>query len=89
MMTNGLNDLQVKIVTYLVYVLLAILTLVMTFNSLTVASHERTINEMPDKFVRLERYQSDQQNIKENQRAIMDKLDRLIERQSKIYDSQY
>jgi len=84
-MTNGLSNTQIKLVTYLVYFLLAILTLVMTLNSITVSSHDTAIKEMPDKYVRLERYQSDQQVLKENQRAIIDKLDRLIERQSKIH----
>ena len=78
-MTNGLSDKQAKTVTYLVYFLLAILTILMAWQTIVTLSHGSAIACLPDKYVRLERYQSDQLAIRENQKAIMDKLDRLIE----------
>jgi len=72
-MTEHLDSAKVKWLTYLVYILLASLTLISGWNT-------TKISAMPDKYVRLERYQSDSGRIECTLRDINSKLDRLIER---------
>ena len=72
-MTKNLNESRVKWLTYLVYILLSILTLVTGW-------HTVALSNLPDKYVRLERYQSDASRIENNLKTINYKLDRLIER---------
>jgi len=70
-MTNNLNESRVKWLTYLVYILLFVLTLITGW-------HTVALSNLPDKYVRLERYQTDAGRIESNLKAINDKLDRLI-----------
>jgi len=72
-MTEDLNASKVKWLTYLVYILLAVLTVLSGWNT-------NKISTMPDKYVRLERYQADSGRIECSLREIDAKLDRLIER---------
>ena len=75
-MTSNLNGSTVKWLTYLVYILLSVLTLITGW-------HTVALSNLPDKYVRLERYQSDAGRIESNLKNISDKLDRLIERKVK------
>jgi len=70
-MTDGLNGNQVKFLTYLVYVLLTILTIVVAWQAVTIA-------QIPDKYVRLERYGCDVKDVKERLKALDTKLDRYL-----------
>ena len=81
-MTNGLSDSKVKWLTYLVYFLLAILSIVTAFNTYL-------ISDLPKEYVRLERYKSDLINWNEryisdreirdrNQTKIETKLDEVL-----------
>ncbi|MCP4579818.1 MAG: hypothetical protein GY846_26405 [Deltaproteobacteria bacterium] len=72
-MTENLDSAKVKWLTYLIYFLLAVLTFMSGWNT-------TKISAMPDKYVRLERYQSDSGRIECTLRDIDSKLDRIIER---------
>ena len=74
-MTNGLTSPAVKWLTYLVYGLLIILTIITGWNNVT-------ISKLPDNYVRLERYQADTLRLEQGVRDINNKLDRLIEKKS-------
>ena len=58
-MTNGLSDAKVTWLTYLVYILLAFLTLITGWQQFMVASLQAEIKTLPDKYVRSERYLTD------------------------------
>lgn len=73
-MTQGLNNRKAQWLTYLVYVLITLLTAVSLY-------HFKTIVELPDNYVRLERYTCDIEKVERRLERISDKLDRLIERQ--------
>ena len=70
-MVNGLSNAETKLVTYLVYVLLTLLTLTTGWQAVT-------LNSLPDKYVRLERYNSDQNKICTDIAKVDSKLDRLL-----------
>lgn len=72
-MTENLDNATVKWLTYLVYILLVVLTLMSGWTTTKIAA-------MPDKYVRLERYQADSGRIECTLRDMDTKLDRLIER---------
>ena len=58
-MTNGLSDSKVTWLTYLVYILIAFLTLITGWQQFMVTSIQAEIKTMPDKYVRSERYLTD------------------------------
>ena len=68
-MTNGLNNNRVKFLTYLVYVLLTLLTAVSIY-------HFTEITTLPETYVRLERYICDMAKIEKQLDRIIDKLDK-------------
>ena len=70
-MVSGLNNTAIRFVTYLVYILLALLTLTTGWQAVT-------LGNMPDKYVRLERYNSDQNKICAELTKLDTKLDRLL-----------
>ena len=72
-MVEDLNESKVKWLTYLVYVLLTAITVISGWNTVN-------ISDMPNQYVRLERYQADSQRIEHSLRVIDSKLDKLIER---------
>lgn len=72
-MTENLDAAKVKWLTYLVYFLLVVLTLLSGWNT-------TKISNLPNNYVRLERYQTDSSRIECTLGAINHKLDRLIER---------
>ena len=72
-MTNGLNGNQTKFLTYLVYVLLALLTFATGW-------HFRVLSSLPNEYVRLERYLCDNERLEKTLETIDGKLTRLIER---------
>ena len=72
-MTDDLSESKVKWLTYLVYILITIITIVSGWNTVNISA-------MPDKYVRLERYQTDSGRIECTLQSINAKLDRLIER---------
>lgn len=83
-MTNSLDSSKVRWLTYLVYILLLYLTVLSGLNS-------NRLSNLPDDYVRLERYQSDTHRQLERYQSdsertrlklcdIDKKLDRLIER---------
>lgn len=65
---ENLRSTQVKILTYLVYGLMSILTLTTAFTL-----YELYV--MPDKYVRLERYQCDQDSVRGQLEKLIDKVD--------------
>ena len=71
-MTNGLNGSQVKFLTYLVYVLLTILTIVVAWQAVT-------LSEIPDKYVRLERYGCDVADVKDRLKELSNKIDQCLQ----------
>ena len=72
-MVEDLNESKVKWLTYLVYILLTLITVVSGWNTVNISA-------LPDKYVRLERYQTDSGRIECTLQSINTKLDRLIER---------
>lgn len=68
-MTNGLNSNKIKFLTYLVYVLLTLLTAVSVY-------HFTEITNLPETYVRLERYTCDMQKIEKQLDRIINKLDK-------------
>ena len=64
-MTKGLNDSKVRWLTYLVYLLITVISLVTVYNT-------DAITSIREKYVRLSRYDTDQARIEK-------KLDRLID----------
>ena len=76
-MTDELSESKVKWLTYLVYILITIITIVSGWNTVNISA-------MPDKYVRLERYQTDSGRIECTLQSINAKLDRLIERKIQV-----
>ena len=72
-MTKGLNGNQIRWVTYLVYILLSVITLITAF-------HAYQISTLPDKYVRLERYKSDVDQMIKQQERIADRIDKILNR---------
>ena len=66
-----LKSIQIKILTYGIYALIFVLT------SLTAWQHLQ-LTELPDNYVRLERYKEDQKIDRGSLERIEDKLDQLI-----------
>lgn len=74
-MTNGLNETQVKVLTWVVYALIFILTTVTAWQHIE-------IYNMPEKFVRLERYQADTESRVNALIRIENKVDQLLMKQA-------
>lgn len=74
MNNDGFNRSKTKLLTYLVYVLLALLTVIQAWAM-------SQISNLPDRYVRLERYRCDIEDFKKVMDTLNEKLDRLIERQ--------
>ncbi|MBT7628767.1 MAG: hypothetical protein HN597_03560 [Desulfobacula sp.] len=70
-MTKGLTGIQVTVLTWLVYALIMFLTVVTGWQQIK-------FTELPNEFVRLERYQSDENKSTESLCRIERKLDELI-----------
>jgi hypothetical protein len=90
-MTKGLDNRTVKWLTYLVYFLLAVLTFSGIFLSAAVINAMDELaatksdlaqlrNDLPEKYVRLERYSCDTQRIEATLMSINAKLDRALNR---------
>jgi len=79
-MTNGLTSAQIKWLTYLVYFLLAVLTLITGWNTVETRKNTDRFTGLPKEYVRLERYNRDQDRLYESLNLMNRKLDRLIER---------
>ena len=60
-MTKGLYDAKVTWLTYLVYILLAFLTLITGWQQIMVTSLQGDIKILPDKYVRSDHYLADKQ----------------------------
>ncbi|HCY85927.1 MAG TPA: hypothetical protein DHV36_12400 [Desulfobacteraceae bacterium] len=71
-MTNGLTVTQTKILTYAVYAVLFVLSSITAWLAIQVYA-------MPEKYVRLERYQADTKRVERQLECMNSKLDRLIE----------
>lgn len=82
-MTDGLSKAQVKWLTYLIYILLTVLSATVGWQQVTVSALQSEMKIMPDKYVRAERYLTDQNRLEQNLCGISSKLDRLIERYTK------
>ena len=82
-MDTELNKSKIQWLTYLVYFLLATLTIVTSWTVLRVDAIQMTISKLPQVFVQKERYLTDK--IQENYTLgrIENKLDRLIDRSGK------
>lgn len=72
-MTDNLDAQKVKWLTYMIYFLLTVLTVMTGWNS-------ATISGLPEKYVRLERYQCDTTRVEKTLQSMNSKLDRLVER---------
>lgn len=62
-MGRGMGELQIKFFTYLIMVLIAVLSIMMINVWSEVSAQRSDINEMPNKYVRLERYTTDQAKL--------------------------
>jgi len=80
-MTNGLSDTQTKLLTWLVYALMFFLT------TITIA-HTVQFMAMPEKYVLLERYKSDELKHESSLKRIEDKLDHLIMDRNNLTNNQ-
>lgn len=76
---DELSTGMVKWLTYLVYIMLFILTILTSW-------HTVTLSALPDKYVRLERYTCDMQRIEKALSSIDTKLDRLIMGKRSIHE---
>jgi len=72
-MENGFNNAKVQWLTYLVYILLVVLTIISGWNT-------SSIQSIRDTYVPTERYLTDQVRLDTALNRINGKLDRLIER---------
>lgn len=70
-MTNGLNKTQVKILTWVVYALIFFLTTITGWQQIQFFN-------MPDNYVRLERYKTDSNRMDTTLGRIENKIDQLI-----------
>lgn len=75
-MTNGLSNTQVKILTFLVYALIFVLSFITGW-------HQIKIDSFGDDYVRLEQYRNDCGVRERKLDRIENKLDQLIMRQVK------
>lgn len=62
-MGHGMGELQIKFFTYLIMILIAVLSIMMVNVWSEVSAQRSDINEMPNKYVRLERYTTDQAKL--------------------------
>ena len=60
-MTKGLSESKIKWLTYLIYILLAFLTLITGWQQIMVTSLQADIKILPDKYVRSDHYLTDKQ----------------------------
>ena len=88
-MGNGLTETQLKLFNMLVVLLIAIVTIITGANFMDISLIKKQVGEMPDKYVRLERYTSDrtisaanQLRIENSLSQINTKIDRLIEQKT-------
>ena len=58
-----MSEIQVKFFTYLIMVLITVLSIMMVNVWAEVSAQRSDINEMPNKYVRLERYTTDQAKL--------------------------
>ncbi len=72
-MTKGLNPTEARVLTYALYTVLFVLTGIIAWLSVEV-------HGMPEKYVRLERYQSDTAKVEKQLDSIDSKLDQIIRR---------
>lgn len=70
-MTDNLNSTQVKILTWVIYALMALLTVATTYLMIENA-------HLSDKYVRLERYKADSTRTESTLCRIENKLDKII-----------
>ncbi len=75
-MGGNLPEWQVKWLTYLVFILLTILTGATAYQNASISEMESRVNEMPKEYVQLERYTADQSR----QESTLDKIDRKLDR---------
>jgi len=80
-MTNGLDGKQAKLLTFLIYVLLAVLTFISGWSKIESHQNAQRFQELPNEYVRLERYTCDQDRLYETLKEMNRKLDRLVERE--------
>ena len=77
-MGEDLPKNQVKWLTYLVLLLLTILTGVTVMQNASISDMQTTVNALPKEYVQLERYKTDQDRQISTLDKIDAKLDRLI-----------
>jgi transposase len=68
MANNAYDEKQVQWLTYLIYILLSVLTVIASWHTVKITS-------LPDTFVRLERYNADQSRVEKSLDAINQKMD--------------
>lgn len=78
-MTESLDKTRVRLLTYLVCLLLATLTIVTGWQQVMVASIEADLKLLPDKYVRTERYSCDIERLEQYFIRIDNKLDKLYQ----------
>ncbi len=75
-MGGNLPEWQTKWLTYLVFVLLTLLTGFTMYQNSSISEIQSTVNSMPKEYVQLERYTADQNR----QESTLDKIDRKLDR---------
>jgi hypothetical protein len=79
-MTDGLSTRQVKILTFVVYILITLLTLTTGYQQTQIIAQNGKLDRLPETYVALERYKCDVETLNTKLNRMDDKLDRLIER---------
>ncbi len=74
-MGGNLPEWQTKWLTYLVFILLTILTGFTMYQNSSIAEMQERVNELPKEYVQLERYTADQSR----QESTLDKIDRKLD----------
>ena len=70
-MPTSFKTIQIKILTYGIYALMAFLAVITGW-------HTTIIKELPDDYVRLERYVDDRIDVRESLKRIESKIDQVI-----------
>lgn len=83
-MGSGLTETQLKLFNLLVVVLIAIVTIVSAGNFMDVTLLKKQVAELPDKYVRLERYTSDRTVAAANQLRIENLLTQINQKIDKL-----
>jgi len=77
-MTKSLSDEKVTWLTYLIYLLLAFLTIITGWQQVMVTSLQADIKILPDKYVRSDQYTADKLLFESNMREIQTDIKAIL-----------